>query len=98
MNGDKIAVATFKLTPKTILIQGSKTGFDTLQLAYASATSTIYALNSIFSGDWTLDKGKDIVLTGGYQADYAARTGFTTLSGKLTIKNGSLRVDGLKVK
>ena len=46
-----------------------------------------------------LDKGTNITLKGGYLADYGVtRHGFTILNGKLTIKGGSLRVDGVKVR
>jgi len=45
-----------------------------------------------------MNGGKAIVLKGGYQADYLTRTGYTTIKGKLTIKNGSLRVDRVKVQ
>jgi len=99
MNSDKIAVAAFTLAPKSKLGIVATTGFDTLQTAYSNAVSTIFALDGLFSGDWLLDNGKDIILTGGYLADYGpTRNGFTILNGKLTIKNGSLRVDGVKVR
>ena len=48
--------------------------------------------------DWLLGGGKDIVFKGGYQADYEARTGFTALKGKLTIQNGRLQVEYVKVQ
>jgi hypothetical protein len=98
MASDNSAGATFKRVPKTKLSLTSASGYATLQDAYTNAVSTIYALEGLFSGDWLLDGSKDISLSGGYLADYGpVRTGFSTLNGKLTVKNGSLRVDGLKM-
>ncbi|MBC8018075.1 MAG: hypothetical protein H7X83_06105 [Verrucomicrobia bacterium] len=99
MNSDKTASANFTLAPKSKLGLGAATGFDTLQTAYSSAVSTIFALEGLFSGEWLLDKGTNITLKGGYLADYGAtRNSFTILNGKLTINSGSLRVDGVKVR
>jgi hypothetical protein len=99
MTSNKTAVATFTLAPKTKLDLPATTGYDTLPLAYGSATSTIFALDGLFTGGWTLDLGKNITLKGGYLADFGpVRNGFTILSGKLTVKNGSLRVEGLKIR
>jgi hypothetical protein len=99
MNSAKSATATFNLVPRTKLELAATTGFDTLPLAYGSSLSTIFALNGLFTGEWLLDKGKDITLKGGYLADYGpTRPGFTLVNGKLTIQSGSLRVDGVKVR
>jgi hypothetical protein len=99
MTSDKSAVATFTLAPKSKLDLAATTGYDTLQTAYSNAESTIFALDGLFTGAWTLDQSKNITLKGGYLADFGpTRDGFTILSGKLTIKTGSLRVDGLKVR
>jgi len=98
MFGTKNAVASFTLSPRTILDLAATTGYDTLQTAYSNAATAIFALDGLFTGTWTLDQGKDIALKGGYLADYGpTRNGFTVLGGTLTIKNGSLRVDRLKI-
>lgn len=99
MNDDKTAVATFSLAPRSKLDVAATTGYDTLQAAYGDAVSTIFALDGLFSGEWKLDKGKDITLAGGYLAEYGpTRNGFTILSGKLSILNGSLKADRLVVR
>jgi hypothetical protein len=98
ISGNKIATATFTLAPRIKLALAAVSGYDTLPLAYGSATSTIFALEGLFAGGWTLGGSKDIILKGGYLADYGTvRNGFTTVGSKLTISNGSLRVDGVKV-
>jgi len=99
VDANKTATASFSVVPRIKLTLGATTGFETLQLAYSSAGTTIYSLNGLFSGDWMLDKTNNIVLKGGYLSDYGpTRTSFSMLSGKLTIRNGSIRVDRFKVK
>lgn len=98
MDTDKSVMATFSLAPRSKIAIDAPTGYDTLIDAYNNASSSIFSMNSEFTGDWTLDGSKDIFLIGGYQADYNSRTGFTTQIGKLTIKGGSLRVDGFKIR
>ena len=98
MTSNKTAEAIFILVPRTKLTQAASTGFDTLQTAYSNAATTIFALDGLFTGAWTLDQSKDISLKGGYLADFGpTRNGFTILGGKLTVKNGSLRVDRFKI-
>jgi uncharacterized repeat protein (TIGR02543 family) len=84
-------------TPQIKLDVTAISGFDSLQTAYENATSTIYTLATSLTGNWTLTESKNIRLIGGYQEDYNARSGFTIMKGTLTIKKGSLRVDGLKI-
>ena len=90
--------AVFALAPKNKLTLEANTGYNELTDAYKNATSTIYSMSTELTESWSLNDKKDIVLTGGYLADYKTRLGFTTLNGKLTIINGSLRVVGVKIK
>jgi hypothetical protein len=115
MDSKKTATAAFTLAPKCVLDLENKatTGSDTLQTAYNRAASTIFALTGLFLEEPLIDPApstapyrellfdqvKNIVLKGGYLADYGTtRSGFSILVGKLTIKAGSLRVDSLKIR
>lgn len=112
MLSDKVVSADFILSPwvKNLNSGVAFSDVSALQNAYndASDGNMIGALagDELFSGEWLLDKGKDILLKGGYLADYGSRNGFTILKGRLTIKDdtlrsgtiGSLRADGLKVR
>jgi hypothetical protein len=99
VDADKTAEATFTLSPKIKLDVGATSGYDSFPVAYSNASSTLFSLSGLFPGDWLLDKVKHITLKGGYYADYGlTRNGFTILNGKLTIKSGSLRADGVKVR
>jgi YVTN family beta-propeller protein len=100
MDSNEAATASFALVPRCKLTQTAPDGYGTLQEAYNNTDSKMYALQGLFSNEWKLDQGKNIVLKGGYLAEYkdATRNGFTTLTGKLSIKSGSLVVDSLKIK
>jgi hypothetical protein len=98
MVGPRAVTATFNISPRIKLTVNAATGYDTFAYAYTNSTGALFSMNTILVENWTLSGGKNIVLKGGYQADYQARTGFTTLNGKLVIQNGSLRVDGVKVR
>jgi len=83
-------------------VNSSGTGYEALALAYAgaAATDTIKVRAVTFpAGDWLLNGNKAIVLRGGLDAYYANQSGhYSTLSGRLTIGNGSLVVDKLIIK
>ncbi len=88
----------FTVAPKAMI---GATGYASLNAAYSSAASgaVIYLLGTDLAESLIMDKGKDIMLAGGYSADYSARTGTpTTLKGVLIISTGHLSVDGLVVK
>jgi hypothetical protein len=74
------------------------TGYPTLSMAYSSAAggATIMLMDSNIVGDLTVDK--DIVLDGGYDASFTAKTGQpTTLSGILTVTTGTLTAADIAV-
>lgn len=99
MLGHRAFTPSFSLAPMIKLDIADQNGYDTLDEAYDAASGTLYAMDTVLEGEWALDGGKDIVLRGGYRADFTARTGYTTIKvkDKLVIKNGSLRVDGVKL-
>lgn len=99
MDSAKTVSAAFDLSPKCKIDLAATTGYDTLQIAYGSATATIFALEGLYSGDWLLDKGKNITFKGGYLADYGpVRNDFSVINGKITVNSGFLKVDGLKIR
>jgi hypothetical protein len=98
MNGAKTVTAAFSLAPKIKLDLNATSGYDIFADAYSNSSANLYSMNSILVENWSLAGGKTITLNGGYQADYQARTGYTVLNGKLSIKSGKLQVDGLKVR
>jgi hypothetical protein len=75
------------------------TPYTTLTAAYSSAGEgdLIKALGTGFGEDFLLDREVRVTLQGGYTADYAGRSRYTTLDGILTIASGSITVDRLVI-
>jgi hypothetical protein len=73
-------------------------GFKSLQSAYNSATQDCnIQAQAVDLPDlpFTLDLGKAILLSGGYDGTYQRNDGVTTLHGYLTLVNGELTVENL---
>ncbi len=100
MTTDRTVTASFTTAPRAKI---GANGYATLNEAYAAASpagaATILTLDTDLMEDLYMDKGKDITITGGYNASYSNRTGNPTgLVGVLAILSGSLTVDGLAIK
>lgn len=95
MNGDLPVNATFNLADKARI---ASAGFASLALAYQSVASTsattIMALDADLGETLNLNQAWNILLWGGWKADYSSTSGQPTLLRKLTVSNGSLRVKG----
>jgi PKD repeat protein len=52
----------------------------------------------VFSEDIVFQNNVSVILKGGYNCDYSSNPGFTTISGSLTIKAGTITVDKLIIK
>ena len=77
-------------------------GYTTLNEAYNAAsysgTTTIKTLDTDLAEALLMDQGKEIILIGGYNAGFTARTGIPTVVRGVTIANGSLTVDGVAIR
>lgn len=75
--------------------------FDTLSAAYAALSvptgGTIQARQYTFDDNPNLNRSIPVVLKGGYNTEYSANTGYTTLNGTLTISYGSLTLENLVI-
>ncbi len=69
--------------------------YSTLQAAYNAAGEgdTIQSHDVIFTEDLNIDLNKSVTLDGGYDCDYSAITGETTLNGIMTISNGTVEIE-----
>lgn len=100
IDGNKSVSATFSLAPKAMI---GTSGYDSLNAAYLAAYNSADASATINLLDTELTEnldviGKEITLKGGFSADFKTRSGPSTiLKGNLTIKGGSLRVDGITI-
>ena len=99
LGANSLVSAAFKLIP-LVQIDGDQTPYQTLQQAYNAATpeARIEARNVILSdSSLTLNRGINVVLTGGLETDFSTVNGESTLPGKLTIQSGSLTVQHLVI-
>jgi alpha-tubulin suppressor-like RCC1 family protein len=108
LNADKIVGATFIATPPFFIYSANPLPvnyFSDLQLAYSGAVNgdiiQMQATASVTGSAAIPATAKTLTLKGGYDADFnqsPSATSFTTISGKMTVKNGTLRVERVKVK
>ncbi|MDA8427779.1 MAG: hypothetical protein M0T70_00810 [Geobacteraceae bacterium] len=81
-------------------VSSSNQGSESLSQAYgyAAQVDTIYGRACTFAENLTLGDSKALTLLGGRDAWYQPQNAWTTLRGKLTIRNGSLKVARLAIK
>jgi hypothetical protein len=86
--------------PKYKVGAGSMYNYSSIQNAYAGLYSgdVLQIQADDFSGNLTLDQNKSIYLDGGYICDFSSNTGYTAISGTLTISSGSVTVSNLIIK
>jgi hypothetical protein len=100
MTSNRTVGAAFLAAPRAKI---GADGYATLNAAYDTAsttgTTTILTLDTELTESLTMNKEKEIAISGGWNADYNARTGVpTTLAGVLSIGLGSLTIDGLAIR
>ncbi|MFZ2199064.1 MAG: chitobiase/beta-hexosaminidase C-terminal domain-containing protein, partial [Thermodesulfovibrionales bacterium] len=79
----------------------SETWYQTIQNAYNAASSgdDILALSADFTGDLYFNRNNiSIALQGGCERDFYVIDGWTVLSGKLTIGNGTVTIEYFIIK
>lgn len=99
LNADSLVSAAFGLIP-LVQITGDQTPYQTLQQAYNAAKpeARIVARNLILGDNsLTLNRGINVFLKGGVEADFSTVSGESTLPGKLTVRSGSLTVEHLVI-
>lgn len=68
--------------------------YPTLQSAYDGASNfdIIQSHNVLFVGDMNFDINKAVIIQGGYNCDYSAITGVTSINGNMTVSNGTVTI------
>jgi hypothetical protein len=74
--------------------------FNTVQDAYNAAAngSTVQISGQVFTEDVSLTRNITTIFSGGYDCEFAITTGYSTVDGSFTIKDGSVTVEGLIIK
>jgi len=101
MNSNKTVTATFdKDMEHMVLLGDTASYYSTLQAAYnvAPADSTLKVWGTLFVENLLCDQSKTATIKGGYDSSYTNNSGFTTLQGTLTIRNGILTVENLQIQ
>jgi hypothetical protein len=102
MNGACAIKATFYEHPLRRYSGPTCTGYyDTIHDAYAvvSPGETLAGLNTVLSGDVLMDRPIGLKFSGGYNSTFSNNTGgFTTIGGKLTIRDGTVTVEKLMIQ
>lgn len=105
MNTNKSVTATFQPQVEdnariAILGTTGTTPYGTVLDAYNAATTSgavVKLREKAFTESLVADNGTTVTLSGGYAADFIARSGTSSISG-LTISLGSLTIDNLTIK
>ncbi len=92
---DDIVFPSFNLPVKVL-----SEYYTDLQSAYdaASDSSVIMAQSYPFSEDVDLNRNISVTLKGGYDCQYSDNTSFTTISGSLTVRAGTVTVEHIEIK
>lgn len=102
MSGDKTVTATFDQFPPVKAGTATMSYYADLATAYAAApdasTFTIEAQAVDFTGDLLLGRNVAVDFSGGYDSIFNTVSGVSTISGTLTVGEGSLTVDGLDIR
>jgi trimeric autotransporter adhesin len=99
LSADSSLAATFSLIP-LVQITGDQTPYQSLQQACNAANpeARILARNVTLSdSSLTINRGSNLFLKGGLEADFSTIHGESYLPGKLTIRSGSLTVERLVI-
>jgi len=74
--------------------------FNSIQLTYDSASNgdivQVQALD--FTEDLIIDRGITFTLSGGYNCDYSANPGYTTVTGCITIYSGTMDIENIIIE
>jgi hypothetical protein len=99
MDQDRTVTTAFSAADRARI---DSTGYGSLALAYSAASAlaptTIKLLEIDLGESLTLDAARDIVLWGGWNKYFSTETGLPTVLHSLTVKNGSLIINGIAVR
>jgi hypothetical protein len=94
MDADKSVTAVFASCMYPVRVKETSYYSSSLQNAYDNAGSgnTIQSQNTTIIGDLHIDGAVSITFEGGYDCDYSAVSGTTTVIGNMTISNGTITI------
>jgi hypothetical protein len=95
MDDDKSLTAEYESCMFPVLTAGTPTGFYGLQSGYNAAVEgdTIFADNSVFDGDFSVNASKSVFFEGGFDCVFDSAVGGTTIDGDMFVSGGKFTVD-----
>lgn len=99
MTTDTNVTATFGCSASPIRIPG-KADYSTLQAAYNAAVDgdTILSRGITLTEYLSADMNKSVTIEGGYTCDYSSSPGVTSLSGSMSINNGTVNIKNFNLQ
>jgi hypothetical protein len=101
MNANKNLTAGYDSCKYPVRINGgTPVYYSSLQAAYdaAGVSDTIQSRDVLLSGDLNVDRDIPVILEGGYNCDYTAVSGNTTVLGIVTISDGQIEIGNVVVE
>lgn len=99
MSGAKNVSTSFVAAAKARIMGGASYGLLADAYAAALANAVIQARNVLFDdGVLTLGRPVAVKLIGGYDTSFGSRSGRTPVKGKIQVRSGTLRVDGVTLR
>jgi len=100
MGANKAVTASFTPDPATVKIDGDSTVYYSINSALGAPTqdAVIQARDTSFIENVIMDNSHNLTLKGGYSdSNFNSQTGYSSISGMLTVKSGKLIVDRVVV-
>ena len=97
LNANTTVTAVFDMIIQGVQIEG--TNYATIQDAFNTVEDggVIKLHSTIFNEDVVLNRSVSVTLQGGFNSDFTDRSGGSEINGSITIKDGTLTVDGVTV-
>jgi len=83
-----------------VRIEESLTTFSSIQSAYDAAADNqrVEMQAATFNEDLDLARNISVMLQGGYECGYLSNPGWTTIHGRLTIRDGSVTLENVRIR
>jgi len=101
MTAARSVIATFAKNPDRVRISGATpVYFPDIQSAYASAApgNTIQVWGTDFTGPLNFTTNKAVTLKGGYNGVWTANTGYSAVTGAMTVGLGAVTIERVTLK
>ncbi|WP_298037279.1 M6 family metalloprotease domain-containing protein [uncultured Desulfuromonas sp.] len=91
---------TVNAYPPVLVIGGHSSYYSDIASAYAGASSfsIIKLKDQVFTEDLVFDQDKSLTFQGGYSCDFGDNPSETVIDGKLTVRDGRVKLEKIRIK